>query len=288
MTYRELYLKTKRDFAAAGVDSPSYDAMALIGFFFGLDRPGLALREQESPPVEQEAAFLKAAAERAGRRPLQYILGRWEFMGMSLCVGEGVLIPREDSVIAVEALAGKLSGKAAPVGLDLCAGSGAIALGLCSLIPKAAVTCIELSGQAFGYLEKNIAAHPFCHIQAKRGDILLRSTAEGFAPASLDFIVSNPPYIRTEELPSLQPEVQKEPVLALDGGQDGLTFYRAVAEHWLPLLKPGGVLAVEIGEEQGQTVSDLFASCGLKDVDRKRDWAGLDRCVIGSVPCRPQ
>lgn len=282
MTYRELYLKARRELAAGGVDSPGQDSLALLGAFFGLDRPGLALHGEEVPPPETEAVFLRAVAERADRRPLQYILGEWDFLGLTLRVGEGVLVPREDTAVLVKALAQKLKNRAAPItGLDLCAGTGAVGLGLCSLLPGTEVACVELSEQAFPFLQQNLAAYPQYHTSAVKGDVLLPETAGKYAPASLDFIASNPPYIRAEELPGLQAEVQKEPAMALNGGTDGLDFYRAITALWLPLLKPGGVLAVEIGEDQGAEVSRLFSSHGLEHVEILPDLAGLDRCAIG-------
>ncbi len=282
MTYRELYLRARGVFSDRGIDSPGEDSQALIKAFFGLDRSGLALHGQESPSPKQEAGFLQAVEERAARRPLQYILGEWEFMGLSLKVGEGVLVPREDTAVLVEALAERLEGISAPVGVDLCAGSGAVALGLCTLFPHAKLTCLELSEQAFSYLQKNLAAYPQYGIKAGKGDVLREKTAEAFSPKSLDFIVSNPPYIPSKELPALQPEVRREPALALDGGEDGLLFYRAICSLWLPRLKPGGILAVEIGEEQGKAVSALFSAHGLTRIELRQDWGGLDRCVVGS------
>ncbi len=283
MTYRELYLKAKSVFSARDIDSPGEDSLALVKAFFGLDRSALALRGQECPAPERERDFLKAVEERAARRPLQYILGEWEFMGLSLRVGEGVLVPREDTAVLAETLAERLQGVPEPVGVDLCAGSGAVALGLCTLLPHAKLTCLELSEQAFSYLEQNLAAYPQYKICAKVGDVLRKETAESFPPQSLDFIASNPPYIPSKELSILQPEVQREPAMALDGGEDGLVFYRALCALWLPRLKPGGVLAVEIGEDQGKTVSALFASHGLTKIELRQDWAGLDRCVAGEA-----
>ncbi len=283
MTYRELYLKAKSVFSARDIDSPGEDSLALVKAFFGLDRSALALRGQECPAPERERDFLKAVEERAARRPLQYILGEWEFMGLSLRVGEGVLVPREDTAVLAETLAERLQGVPEPVGVDLCAGSGAVALGLCALLPHAKLTCLELSEQAFSYLEQNLAAYPQYKICAKVGDVLRKETAESFPPQSLDFIASNPPYIPSKELSILQPEVQREPAMALDGGEDGLVFYRALCALWLPRLKPGGVLAVEIGEDQGKAVSALFASHGLTKIELRQDWAGLDRCVAGKA-----
>ncbi len=283
MTYRELYLKAKSVFSARDIASPGEDSLALVKAFFGLDRSALALRGQECPAPERERDFLKAVEERAARRPLQYILGEWEFMGLSLRVGEGVLVPREDTAVLAETLAERLQGVPEPVGVDLCAGSGAVALGLCALLPHAKLTCLELSEQAFSYLEQNLAAYPQYKICAKVGDVLRKETAESFPPQSLDFIASNPPYIPSKELSILQPEVQREPAMALDGGEDGLVFYRALCALWLPRLKPGGILAVEIGEDQGKTVSALFASHGLTKIELRQDWAGLDRCVAGKA-----
>ncbi len=283
MTYRVLYLLAKNRLTEAGVDFPSQDAISLLSWCFGLDRPGLAVHGEETPDKAVEARFLSAVKERAARRPLQYILGEWEFMGLSLSVGEGVLIPREDTAVLVETAARRLKalGPGPFSGLDLCAGTGAAALGLCSLLPETAITCLELSEEAFPYLTKNLAAYPQYKIRPLRGDVLKPETAASFPAGSLDFVISNPPYVKTEEIPTLQPEVQKEPVPALDGGQDGLVFYRAIFSHWAPLLRPHGLLAVEIGEGQGRAVKELFCSSGFTQVETAKDLAGLDRCVCG-------
>lgn len=291
MTYRKLYLYAKKSLSEAGIDSPGNDASLLVGHFFGLNRTCLALKAEETPSSQEESVFLTALSQRVNRRPLQYILGSWEFMGLSLRVGEGVLCPREDTAVLVKALAealkeNPLCGTAgfSPRGVDLCAGTGAVGLGLCSLLPEAEAVCLELSREAFPYLEENLSAYPEYKLRALRGNVLLPQTAEAFKRESLDFIVSNPPYIPLGQISDLQPEVQKEPTMALDGGEDGLLFYRAIGEHWIPLLKPGGVLAVEIGEEQGQAVSGLFEAAGLYDIRIKEDWAGLDRVVLGRRP----
>ena len=281
MTVRQLYLAARKQLSQAGVDSPGVDAGLLAEKYFGLDRTGLALHGEEAPSPQQEAAFLLAVKERRERRPLQYILGEWEFLGLSLSVGEGVLCPREDTAVLVETLAQGLEGTPAPRGLDLCAGTGAVGLGLVSLVPGLSVQCVELSEKALPYLEENLRRHGRGRASALAGDMLSPELARGFAPSSLDFLASNPPYIETGELASLQPEVRREPSLALDGGADGLVFYRAIASLWLPLVKPGGLAAVEIGESQGQAVSQIFQQAGLTDVETVKDWAGLDRVVWG-------
>lgn len=284
MTYRQLYLTARRRFQEAGIDSPGTDAALLLEHRFGLSRPGLALRGEECPSPAQEEGFLRDVAERAAHRPLQYILGEWEFMGLSLAVGEGVLVPREDTAVLVETLAQGLEGISHPRGLDLCAGTGAVALGLLTLLPESALSCVELSQEAFPYLEENLRRYGEGRVKARRGDVLSPELAGEFAPGSLDFLASNPPYIETGELSTLQPEVQNEPSLALDGGADGLVFYRAIAQLWLPKVKPGGLVAVEIGETQGESVSQLFARAGVTGLEIHKDWANLPRVVSGRIP----
>ena len=266
MTCRELYLLARRRLGGAGVDSPGADAAALAQRFLGLDRAGLALHGEEAPPPQREAAFLQAVEERAARRPLQYILGEWEFMGLPLAVGEGVLCPREDTAVLVEELARRLGERPRPRGLDLCAGTGAVAVG---------------RGDSLENVEENLRRHGRGQVTARKGDVLSPALAGEFVPGSLDFIASNPPYIETGELPGLQPEVRREPALALDGGADGLVFYRAIVQLWAPLVKPGGLVAVEIGESQGPAVARLFQQAGLTAVETAQDWAGLDRVVSG-------
>lgn len=280
MTVQELYRQARYILEDAGLDSPDFDAGELSAHFFGLDRAGIALYGNRTPPSEAAAAFCRAVKERAARRPLQYLLGQWEFMGLTLQVGEGVLIPREDTVVLVEELAAGLRGVPAPRGLDLCAGTGAVALGLCSLLPDTEALCLELSPTALSFLKRNLDAYPQYHVQVQKADVLLPDTTLRFSHGALDFIASNPPYIEREELSQLQPEVLREPAMALDGGEDGLLFYRAIAEHWVPLLKPGGLLAVEIGETQAEQVCTIFSAHPLENIRVCQDWAGLDRVVL--------
>lgn len=276
MTARELYLLARARLGEAGIDSPGFDVSLLAERLLGLNRPALAMHGDTVPNEEKRREFLEALDQRAARRPLQYILGEWPFMSLTLKVGEGVLVPREDTAVLVEAMGPMLERGAR--GLDLCAGTGAVGLGLCSIVPGIEVTCVELDELALGYLRENTARYPEYSCTAVKGDVL--GAPEGF-PHGLDFIASNPPYIATEELPALQPEVQKEPPLALDGGGDGLKFYRAILESWAALLRPGGLLGVETGEDQGAAVMELFARHGFTDIALHRDLAGLHRAVTG-------
>ena len=202
--------------------------------------------------------MLSALEKRKTGEPLQYLLGEWDFMSLTLFCGEGVLIPREDTAVLVEAVCKRLSKtENLPKGLDLCAGTGAVGLS----IAKEA--------------HENLARYPELPVTAVKGDMLDKAFAETL-PDGFDFIASNPPYIETSELPLLQREVQKEPKTALDGGADGLIFYRAICDIWAKKLRPNGVLAVEIGETQGQAVKALFEAAGLRDVRIHKDLGALD------------
>ena len=372
MKIRELYTLAKTELKRAGIDSFEVDSAILIEHFFKMNRTALSLNPEAESVKKDSEAFLSALAERKARRPLQYILGEWEFTGLSLKVGEGVLIPREDTVVLVESMAEMLKNtvqgefcnanshvdnaavlvestadmlkstvqeefcnanshannaavliestadmlkstaqgefcktkthvdgnnisvettpttkkiiyEKPPRGLDLCAGSGAVSLGLCSILPEITITAIELSKQAFPFLVSNLQSYPQYNIQPLAGDILDPALPEWLGLAKVDFIVSNPPYIRTDEMPCLQEEVKKEPALALEAGADGLIFYRKITEIWLPYLKRGGLIAVEIGDTQGEEVKDIFMKAKLTNIKIHKDFNGLDRVVSATM-----
>lgn len=278
MTIRALYNEVRKKLAGVTED-PSFEALCLVEKFFGLSHTALLVHGGREADNETERAFLAAAEKRAQGEPLQYILGEWEFMGLSLFCGEGVLIPREDTAVVVQAAIERLHGVQMPKGIDLCSGTGAVALALAAET-GASMTAVELYDPAFGYLEKNIAQYPELSVTALRGDVLSKAFAESI-PGGLDVIISNPPYIETDELPALQREVQHEPKTALDGGADGLVFCRAICDLWADKLREGGVLAVEIGETQGEAVAELFREAGLRDIRIHKDMGELDRAVSG-------
>ena len=285
MTLSELYRSGKETLRKAGCDSPEFDAACLAEKAWGLDRQGLFLRGNREANPEEEASFLQMIRERAAHRPLQYILGSWPFMDMQLLVGEGVLVPREDTEVVVRAAASLLQNTGSPLyGIDLCGGTGAVALGLCSLVPGLRMDCVEWMSEAFAFLEQNTRRFGEERVRPVRGDVLDARTAEALFPHPVDVLISNPPYVRAEEIPGLQQEVQQEPHSALDGGQDGLVFYRAIADFWIPKVKPGGVVAVEIGEEQAEAVCQLFQKAGVTELCVHQDLAGLDRAVTGKIP----
>lgn len=281
MTFRQLYQQTKKTFSQAGLLSPAFDALCLLHHVFGLDRQDLILYGDKPAPEDGIPGFLTLVQKRAARQPLQYLLGEWPFLSLMLSVGEGVLIPREDTEPLVRAAAARLPKEGACVVLDLCAGSGAVGLGIASLCRQAQVTCVELLDEAWEYLQKNTAKYrDDFPVNTVRADVLDPETPRRFPP--VDAIVSNPPYIQTADIETLQAEVLREPAAALDGGKDGLLFYRALANYWVPLLKPGGFFAVEIGEGQGDAVRQLFLGAGLAHCESVYDLAGIERVLLAS------
>ncbi len=277
MTVCELYRTIESMLEKAGCDSPAFDACCLMEDLAHLPR-GRRLDMDDTPLDEARSeAVMTAATRRANGEPLQYILGEWEFLTLTLEVGEGVLIPRPDTELLCETAADKLRAVEAPTVLDLCAGSGCVGLGVCSVSPSATVTEVELSDAALHYLKRNVARYPDYAVNIVKDDVL--SPKQTYAP--VDAILSNPPYIPTADLAGLMREVQYEPKMALDGDEDGLKFYRAIIENWLPFLKVGGFVAVEIGIGQSDDVKALFESAGLSKVEVFRDLGGIDRVVCG-------
>ena len=262
---------------ASGCPDPDFDAVELTRLVTGQDP-----RLSETPLTEEQAARLaRLAALRFERWPLQYIEGKWGFLDFEVQVGEGVLIPRQDSeAICLKAI-DLLKGQAAPAVLDLCAGSGCLGLAVKSRCPAARVTAVEKSAEALPWLQKNAAealpgfdaAHPALNVQ--QGDVFQWN--KGQAEGQFDLILANPPYLTAEEMRTLQPEVEFEPAMALDGGEDGLDFYRHIAKAYRPLTKPGGWLVMEFGWQQWEPVKALLEAAGWQDVQRILDAEGRDR-----------
>lgn len=277
MTVCELYIQVKSMLEKAGCDSPAFDACCLLEDVAHLPH-GRRFETDDMPLAETVCEdVIASATRRANGEPLQYILGQWDFLSLTLEVGEGVLIPRPDTELLCEVAAEKLKNIDQPMALDLCAGSGCVGLGLCSLLPSVSVTEVELSDEALPYLRRNAARYPSIRAVIVKDNVL----APRQEYASVDAILSNPPYIPTKDISGLMREVQHEPKMALDGDEDGLIFYRAILEHWLPLLKNGGWLLVELGIGQAQDVKAMFEAAGLCDTEIHRDLGGVDRVVCG-------
>lgn len=257
-----------------------FDALCLMQKHFNAGRSELALNGEAAVDAKAYEAFLQDVSRRAGGFPLQYILGEWEFMGLPFSVGEGVLIPRPDTETLVEAGLECLKGVERPVVADLCAGSGCVGISIAHFCPNADVRLIEISEKAAGHLTENIRRNAAHNARLISGDILKGAKAFCGLPR-FNLILSNPPYIPTGDLSGLQKEVHAEPTLALDGGDDGLIFYRAIAGLWSEQLLPGGVTAVECGINQASAVKAIFEECGLCSVRTVNDLCGIQRVVIG-------
>lgn len=281
MTLSQLYRKARSDFQNFGVDSPQYDAMCLMEHFFGVNRAELVVMGDKLPETELEQEFLKAVEKRSSGYPLQYILGKWTFMDIPLFVGEGVLVPRDDTEVLVREAIERIKSIENPKVIDLCSGSGAVALAVAKACPRAEVFAVELSELAFLYLEKNIEYNGCKNVKAVKGDMFKLHT--NFADGEFDAVLSNPPYIKSDVIATLAKEVQHEPKLALDGGADGMIFYNAIAENWKVKIRKNGFIGVEIGEDLTDEVVDLFKTNMLEDISVFKDMAELDRAIFGTV-----
>lgn len=274
MRPREAVREIEARLTAAGCPDADFDARELFRLVTGAD-----LRLADQPLIAAQADRLETlTVRRADREPLQYLCGSWPFLDFELAVGPGVLCPRADTEVVAEAAAGLLAGVQKPKVLDLCAGTGCLGLGVKRFCPDAVVTSLEKSPEAFRYLEQN--ANNALHRPAAtpvQGDLF--TYWETLPEGELDLIVSNPPYLTAAEMQQLQPEVAREPAMALEAGADGLVFYRAIAEHYQKALRPGGALALEIGWQQREAVTALLTENGWVEIACKKDYGGNDRCI---------
>ncbi len=275
MTLREAWKAGKKRLTDAGVPDAELDSWYLLEWCTGVSRSHYLAWPDEAISPEQEKRYLEALAGRAQRIPLQQITGEQEFMGLSFYVNEHVLIPRQDTEVLVEEAARFL--KDGMHFLDLCTGSGCILLSLLHLRPGAEGTGADLSPEALQVAARN---RERLGVQAK----LIESDLFDQIEDTFDVIVSNPPYIKREEIETLMDEVRlHEPYMALDGHEDGLYFYRRIAEEAPKHLRAGGGLFLEIGWDQGESVSELLRAQGFVDVKVVKDLAGLDRVVEGFI-----
>ena len=271
MKIREAFEKIEKRFLEAGVDSPAFEVSVLMEDLLGLPRMPEVSSAEKMLSEEQEKLIFDAAKKRESGYPLQYIIGNWEFFGRKFFVGEGVLIPRPETELLCEFVLKHYSRSVPPKVVDLCSGSGCIAITIAKELPGAEVTAVELYEKAFEHLEKNNALYGNC-VSTIKGDALVPF-------GKFDCIVSNPPYITGEEMKELQTEVTFEPETALFGGEDGLYFYREIAKNWFEHLNEGGVIAFEIGDTQGEAVLSILTENGYKNAAVMKDYEGRDRVV---------
>lgn len=282
MTLFELWKEGSEELGQAGNPDAAEDAKQMLLAAFGLDTVHFLLnRMQELPEDEAVRSFTgryrEMVARRRGRCPLQQILGSQEFMGLEFYVNEHVLIPRQDTETLVELVLEEQRDIHKKV-LDLCTGSGCIAVSLAVKGGYLDVTATDISGEALAVARKNVEAHGCAdRICLCQGDLFraLKTPEPVF-----DVITSNPPYIPTAVIRTLEPEVRDhEPLLALDGTEDGLLYYRRIASEAKRYLAEGGFLYLEIGHDQGEAAGDIFCTEGYRDVRVCKDLPGNDRVV---------
>lgn len=279
MTISELLTSGAERLKAAGTDDAEYDARCLAEYALNCDYFALRLDFQKELDEKAVEKYFSLIERRLSGEPLQYILEEWEFMGLPFKVGEGVLIPRPETEILAEFAFDFLKKKNEPIVFDLCSGSGCIAISVAKFCPNSTVYAVEKSDAAFNYLIKNIELNGVKNVKAVKGDVFDKTILFGIAP---DLILSNPPYIRSSDIVGLQSEVKKEPITALDGGEDGYDFYRVIASDWIKQIKSGGAIVVECAEDQTEYISGLFSE-HASDVKAYNDLSGLPRGVIALI-----
>lgn len=272
-TLRKIYEEGTRILTEAGIGEARLDAWYLLEYVSGISRASYYGDPEREMPGNIYEQYRCCIDRRRNRIPLQHITGEQEFMGLSFLVNEHVLIPRQDTEILVEEALRMV--KPGMRILDLCTGSGCILVSLLKLCPGLAGEGMDISKEALAVARKNaerlgVKAEFVC-------SDLLEHAREGY-----DMIVSNPPYIRTAVIKELQEEVRlHDPMIALDGKEDGLHYYRRIIRDSVRVLKPGGSLLFETGHDQAGDVAELMRQQGYGEIQIKKDLAGLDRVVRG-------
>lgn len=271
----ELKLKFRKN----GIDTFSLDAQLIIMEAVGISRAGLLTYPEMEISEKQYKKISAMAKLRSNHMPMQYIIGHCEFMGLEFFVNEHTLIPRGDTEILVEQAIATIDNSGFnfgenPLVLDIGTGSGAIAISIAKYT-NANVTAVDISDGALDMAAKN-AEYNNVDIRLIKSDLF--ENVKG----SFDIIVSNPPYIETNVISTLEPQVKDyEPLLALDGGEDGLYFYKKIVQNCHMYLNNGGYIMFEIGYNQGKALCQLLENDDFSDIRVKKDLAGLDRLVIG-------
>lgn len=269
-TYKELLQTAREMLKQQEIEDADLDAWYLMSHVFNIKRTDLFIRGDAAAPTMESEVYLSLVEKRAAHIPLQQITGTQEFMGLEFDVNENVLIPRQDTEILVEEVLKFCEGKEV---LDMCTGSGCIIVSLAKLGKLKKASGADISEKALTVAAKNAVKHNV--------DIeYIRTNLFEQVVGSYDIIVSNPPYIPTAEINNLMPEVKDhEPVLALDGTEDGLAFYRIISSEAKHFLKENGYIFYEIGHNQGEDVRQILIKEGFVDVKVKKDLSGLDRVV---------
>ena len=280
MTPRELIRLMAAEMAASGVPDAEIDASLLLSHLTHQNPMNLRLDSWSQIPESEEAHFRALCRKRMDRTPLQYITGVQSFLGRDYHVDERVLIPRSETELLAERAIAALRSHPAPTALDMCCGSGCLAISMALAVPGADVHAADLSEGALAVTRFN-AERLHAKLTLHQGDMFAS------IPMNLrfDVIVSNPPYIPAQDCLVLQEEVRREPIMALDGGADGYDFYRCIAKAAPNFLKPGGTLLLEVGFDQAAGVMALCREAGLCDVQAHEDYQHIERIVEARLSC---
>lgn len=291
--YKDIYEAGREELEKAGIDEAALDARLLLEYVCGTDRSALLAHGDRVVPEEERCSYCELIGKRAARVPLQQLTGEQDFMGLTFSVNKDVLVPRQDTEVLVEEVMKQLHDGMRI--LDMCTGSGCILLSLLHYSNGCTGVGVDLSAGALAVAKENYRRlreeRPDMEARFLEGDLfeafagnkISGSEKKGGSEERFDIIVSNPPYIETDVIGTLMPEVREhEPMMALDGGTDGLIFYRRIVQDAADYLNGGGMLFFEIGCEQAKSVRELMEQAGFREIQVVKDFAGLDRVIYGS------
>ena len=282
MTYNDRYLEVRRQLRESGVEASTLEARELVCFGTGKNREELTRDSRLYASPEREAQVRRLVERRMAGEPVAYLIGEWEFYGLPLDISQDVLIPRTDTEVLAEQAIAYIQTLGECRVLDLCAGSGCVGLAIASQAPQARVVLGEIDDSALKICRQNIRRNSLSArvmpVQMDAREKPARSLGE------FQCIVSNPPYIPTGDIAGLEASVRDyEPHMALDGGADGMDFYRSIAEQWKEALTPGGRIYFEVGIGQADAVLRLMRSQGFGDLQIIKDHHKIPRVVLGTL-----
>ena len=266
-------------FTEKNIENPRDEAFYLLNAHIPCTRGDILLGVEREVDPNCIDNYMKDVSKRVGGMPLQYLIGKWEFYGYEFLTLPGVLIPRADTETLIDYALPILKTIKKPRILDLCTGSGCIGLTLAKELPEADVTLFDISATAIDATRRNaklLDVEERCHIV--QGDVFLAGSSY-FPDEMFDMVISNPPYIKSEDMKTLSKEVLAEPSLALDGGADGLMYYRAIAADWHEPLKVGGHIVLEAGYDTTKEVGELLAEYPFEQIKTHKDLAENDRMI---------
>ncbi|MCX5781753.1 MAG: peptide chain release factor N(5)-glutamine methyltransferase [Elusimicrobia bacterium] len=274
---------TEKYFENKNIPDSRLETEILLSSIMGCRRLDLVLRKDDILKKEALKSFKILILERQKRKPLSYLLGEHEFMGLKILVDENTLIPRPETEILVEESLKILEREKGKVAADICTGSGCIAACLAKFSSAEIIYATDLSSKALEIAYKNILKNNVVgKVILKNGDLFNAFQGENIEN-KLDMIISNPPYVAENELAALQPEISYEPKMALNGGKDGLDFYRRISSEAHFYLKPGGYLIMEMNSAKSAEINKIFETNGVKVEKTVKDFSSLERVIIGKI-----